>query len=75
MNLLKKTALISLCLGLILSFTSCVTTHHHTHRVVKHDNGKHKGWYKAKKSHANGKSNGKSNGNGGRGKGNKQGRH
>lgn len=72
MNLLKKILAISLCLGLILSFTSCVVGHrHHTTHVIKHDNGKHKGWYKGKKGHGN---NG-NNGNNGRGKGNKHGKH
>ncbi|MCE3294531.1 MAG: hypothetical protein K0R65_245 [Crocinitomicaceae bacterium] len=65
MKLFKKIAVISLSLLLILSFTSCVAGHrHHTTHVVKHDNGKHKGWYKGKgntKSHPgnNGKGHGK----------------
>lgn len=72
MNLLKKSAIISLGLGLVISLNSCVIGHHHhtTTRTVKHDNGKHKGWYKAKKGNGN---SGNSNGNSGHG--NKHGKH
>lgn len=52
MNLFKNIVAISLCLGLIFGTSACVHHHHHT-RVVKHDNGKHKGWYKGK-GHAKG---------------------
>ncbi|MGV3631680.1 MAG: hypothetical protein ACO1O6_10745 [Bacteroidota bacterium] len=70
MNLFRNIIAIGLSLGLVLGSTSCAVHHHHHTRVIKHDNGKHLGWYKGKKGNPNPGSKG-NNGNHGRGKGNK----